>query len=88
MEVISSLVQFFQDLITNGPSNLVSMLMSVLPLSPFQPYISAFENLPYIGWINWFVPVQGYLIVWGAWLSAVSLHFFYSAILRWLNMIQ
>lgn len=85
---ITSLGQFFQELLTNGLSNLADALVSVLPLSPFQEYIAYFQSLPYIGWINWFLPVRGYFIVWGSWLSAVGLYYLYSAILRWLKAIE
>ena len=88
MEILSDLVSFFRELFTAGPSGFISVLTSILPLSPFQPYISYFSSLPYIGWINWFVPVQGYLIVWGAWIGAVGLYYIYSAILRWIRVIE
>ena len=32
-------------------------VISVLPTSPFAKYISMFENLPYLGILNWFIPV-------------------------------
>lgn len=85
---LSAFVQFFQELATNGLTGLVNLLTSVLPLSPFQSYILYFNAWPYIGWVNWFVPVKGYLVIWGSWLSAVGLYYIYSAILRWVKAIQ
>lgn len=85
---MSSLVKFFQDLVTNGPTNALDLLLSVLPLSPFQRYISYFDAWPYMGWVNWFVPVKGYLIVWGSWITAVGTYYLYTAILRWARAIE
>ena len=80
--------QFFQDLYTNGLTGLGEMIQSALPLSPFQPYISYFENLPYIGWINWFLPVKGYFIIWGTWISAIGTYYIWMGILRWIKAIE
>lgn len=85
---ITSLAQFFQELITNGPANLMNVITSLLPLSPFQQYISYFNAWPYMGWVNWFVPVKGYLIVWGAWLNAVAVYYAYQGILRWVKAVE
>lgn len=62
-------------------------LLSVLPLSPFKPFISQFENLPYLGYLNWFFPVGECLIIMASWLSAVGLFYLYSIIMRWLKVI-
>lgn len=85
---LSSFALFFQTLGTKGLSSLVSLVTSVLPLSPFQPYISYFNAWPYMGWVNWFVPVKGYLVIWGTWLSSVGLYYIYSAVLRWMKAIE
>lgn len=65
-----------------------SVLASVLPLSPFQGYISYFNAWPYMGWLNWFVPVKGYLVVWGVWLNSVGVYYLYQAVLRWLKAVE
>lgn len=59
----------------------------VLPLSPFQDFISEFSSLPYLGWLNWFFPVGDCLVVMLAWLGAVGLFYLYSILMRWLKMI-
>ena len=62
-------------------------LLDLLPLSPFQEFISDFRGLPYLGWLNWFFPVRGCLTVMGVWLGAVGLFYLYSILMRWLKMI-
>lgn len=62
-------------------------LLDLLPLSPFQEFISDFASLPYLGWLNWFFPVGDCLVVMLAWLGAVGLFYLYSIVMRWLKMI-
>ena len=62
-------------------------LLDLLPLSPFQEFISDFASLPYLGWLNWFFPVGDCLVVMGVWLGAVGLFYLYSILMRWLKMI-
>lgn len=62
-------------------------LLDLLPISPFQEFLSNFRNLPYLGWLNWFFPVSGCLKVMGAWLGAVGLFYLYSILMRWIKMI-
>lgn len=65
----------------------LNSLADILPLSPFQPYIDAFGQLPYLGWLNWFIPVRGMLLIFSAWLGAVALFYLYQILLRWLRVI-
>ena len=67
--------------------SLTDKLIQLLPTSPFQPYIEQFASLPYLGYLNWFFPVSECLVVAGAWLTAISLFYLYSVIMRWVKMI-
>lgn len=63
------------------------VLMEVLPLSPFRQFLDDFSDIPFLGYLNWFVPVRGMLIVFSAWLTAVTVYYLYSIIMRWLRVI-
>lgn len=65
-----------------------SALQEVLPLSPFSPFIEQFRDLPYMGYINWFLPIGAAISVLEAWLSAILLFYLYSIVLRWVKAIQ
>ena len=67
--------------------NIVQKLIDLLPLSPFQQFISEFRSLPYLGYLNWFFPVGGCLRVMGVWLTAVGLFYLYSVLMRWVKLI-
>lgn len=62
-------------------------LMEVLPTSPFRQFLDDFQNLPFLGYLNWFVPVRSMLIVVSAWCGAIVLFNMYSIVMRWLKVI-
>ena len=64
-----------------------SMILSVLPHSPVQKYLASFDNLPYLGWLNWFVPVSAIITVAETWLVCIGLFYLYQIILRWVRAI-
>lgn len=66
---------------------LIDQLLQILPTSPFAQFIDDFSSLPWLGVLNWFVPVQQILTVMVAWLGAVSLFYLYSVIMRWVKLI-
>lgn len=69
-------------------NNFADTLKSVLPMSPFVPFIDQFSNLPYISWLNWFIPVGEIINVLTAWLGAILLFYAYSIVLRWVKAIS
>jgi hypothetical protein len=62
-------------------------LSQVLPVSPFQPYLSQWRGLRWLGWLNWFIPVKACLIVFASWLAALVLYYLYRIILRWIKAV-
>lgn len=66
---------------------LIDQILLLLPTSPFADFIEDFSSLPWLGVLNWFVPVQQILTVMAAWLAAVSLFYVYSVIMRWVKLI-
>ena len=63
-------------------------IVNVLPKSPFRQYIQAFQELPFLGWLNWFIPFKEITIIFGAWLGCVALFYLVQIVLRWLKVIQ
>lgn len=62
-------------------------LEKVLPLSPFSKFLNYFSNIPFLGYLNWFIPVKDCLTIFVAYLGAVALFYLYSIILRWIKAI-
>lgn len=62
-------------------------LMSMLPTSPFREFLDRFANIPYLSWLNWFVPVGDILAVLVVWLSAIGIFYVCSILLRWIKVL-
>ena len=76
------------DLSANLWDRFANSLYSLLPLSPFQQWISYLAGVPYLGYINWFIPMGTIVNITFAWVTAIGTYYIYSAILRWLNMVE
>ena len=77
MDALSAIFEAFGD-----------ALKSVLPLSPFTPFIEEIGTFEYLGWLNWFFPVGACIKVIGAWLAAIAAFYLYSIVLRWIRAIH
>lgn len=73
--------------IINKIVEFANYIMSMLPTSPFQPYIRDFASLPYLGYVNWFIPIGDFIKIGLAWLVSIGLFYLYSIIMRWVKMI-
>lgn len=63
-------------------------VLSVLPQSPFASFIDALSSIPYLGYLNYFIPIGSFIAIGQSWLVAVGLFYLYSIIMRWIRMIQ
>ena len=63
-------------------------VLALLPTSPFQVYIHSLGSLPFMGYLNWFIPVNTFVAIGQAWLVAIGLFYLYSIILRWVRAIS
>lgn len=63
------------------------LLLSVLPTSPFVQWLNIMGEVPYLGWLNWFIPVGDFIKIGVAYLAVVSLFYVYMVIARWLKVI-
>lgn len=62
-------------------------IISFLPGSPFKALISSFSNIPYLSYLNWFLPVTEMLAVMQAWLAVVAVYYVYSGLMRIIRII-
>lgn len=63
-------------------------VLKVLPTSPFKDFINALGELPYLGYLNYFVPIGTFIKIGTAWLGAIALFYLYSIVLRWIRAIE
>lgn len=73
--------------ISDAWNGLLQSVIQILPRSPFAQFVEQFEDLPYLGYLNWFIPVRSILTIMAAWLAAITLFYVYSVVARWIKLI-
>lgn len=63
-------------------------VLSLFPLSPFREVTEELGNLPYLGYINWFVPIGDFVKIGTVWLAAIAAYYAWSIIARWIRLIS
>lgn len=66
---------------------LAEKVISFFPDDPFVDIVDSFSDLPYLSYLNWFIPVKDSLIVFAVWLGAVGIYHAYSFIARHIKLI-
>lgn len=66
---------------------LAEKVISFFPDDPFVDIVDSFSDLPYLSYLNWFIPVKDSLIVFAVWLGAVGIYYAYSFIARHIKLI-
>lgn len=67
---------------------IASILIAILPVSPFQNMISSLSELPYLGYLNWFFPVGRVITTLGVWAVAMGVWYGIAWIFRQLDIIS
>lgn len=75
------------DIMVGFISKVQEFLQTILPVSPFRPYIDALKVSEYMAYINYFVPVGTMVDILGAWITCMGLFYMYSVIMRWAKIV-
>lgn len=65
----------------------LGIILSILPDSPFAPVIAELEQVPWLGYLNWFIPVGTLVGIGTAWTAAIAVFYTYQIILRWAKAV-
>ena len=55
-------------------------LCSILPDSPFRPYIKQLGNFNFLGYLNWFIPFDSCVAITELWVISVFIYYNYDKI--------
>lgn len=75
-------------------SNLfTSGLKAVLGFFPNSPFLvlnelSGTEFAEWLGFLNWFVPINSFVAILEGWLSGIAIYYVWQVVLRWLKAIE
>lgn len=67
---------------------LLSVVFTLLPESPFQSYISFFADIPYLNYLNWFVPISDIIAFFEVWLACIVIYYGDMVVLRFANGLK
>lgn len=70
--------------------NFIEGALSILPDSPFK-FLTDYGNSPigqWLGWLNWFIPVNTFVIIFETWLIGIATYYVVSIVLRWAKAIE
>lgn len=65
----------------------LDVVVSLFPLSPFTPVIQELSSLPYLGYINWFIPIGDFIKIGTLWITAIGVYYAWSVIARWVKLL-
>lgn len=65
----------------------LSAVIKLFPLSPFMPVINELAEMPYLKYINWFVPIADFVKIGSLWISAIGAYYAWTVIARWVKLL-
>lgn len=75
--------------IIRGLGAILTILFGLLPNDPFEKYIIQNSALkPYLGFVNYFIPVADMLVIFSVWCFAIAAWYIYQVVLRWIKYIE
>ena len=54
---------------------IISFILALLPQSPFVGFSSLVNQIPYLSFVNWFLPISEMLAILESWLVVVSVYY-------------
>ncbi len=67
---------------------LLIAVLSLLPQSPFNYINQLLVNIPYVSYINWFIPLAEITAFFELWLSCVGIYYGYMFVMRYANGLK
>lgn len=84
MGTLKNLWNNLQDIL----NDILSVVLMLLPDSPFADVEIPPEITTLLGYVNYFVPVGAMLGIGAGWLTAIGIYYLYQTILRWAKTIK
>lgn len=76
------------DWINNVANAVFQWILSFLPTSPFADLTLPSQITDILGYVNYYVPISGMLVVAASWTGCILIYYAYQLILRHINAIS
>lgn len=67
---------------------IISLVLTLLPFSPFVGFEYLIEQIPYLSFVNWFVPIQEMLAITETWLVVVTVYYGILYLLNYAGIVK
>lgn len=67
---------------------LLAFVLAILPASPFVGFQSLVASIPFISWLNWFLPISEMLVIFESLLSAVVVYYAALYVLNYVGILK
>lgn len=67
---------------------LISVVLALLPASPFTGFSYLIEQIPYLSYLNWFLPISEMLVILETWLAVVTVYYGILYLLNYVGLIK
>lgn len=79
----------FQNISEIGVKLLViGFVLALLPASPFVGFEYLIVKIPYLSFVNWFLPISEMLVVFESWLSVVIVYYGILYLLNYAGLVK
>lgn len=68
-------------------NNIYATIINLLPGSPFKAFGELFTDIPYLKYLNWFLPLSEMIAVLQAWVAVIAIFYSYKAILGFIKLL-
>lgn len=87
LNVLGNIVQFVINALVGIINALFGLITTLLPKSPFGVISNYVADIPFLGFLNYFIPIGVMLDILLLWASAMIVYFVGGIVLRWLKVI-
>ena len=67
---------------------ILSTVLSLLPSSPFVGFNNLIAQIPYLNYLNWFIPIPEIIVVMETWLSIVTVYYTLLFIMNYVGILK
>lgn len=67
---------------------LITFVLALLPQSPFTGFAYLVQQIPFLNWVNWLLPVSEILAITETWLVVVTAYYGILYILNYTGLIK
>jgi hypothetical protein len=88
---LQAVVDFILSILLAILTFLLDIVSIILPASPFSPVINGLFTsgaAQWFGWLNWFIPIPEFIVIFLAWLTCYGIYLGISYLVRWIKLIE